>query len=87
MTAFSHEVASEVVGPGGVRTLEAMMGSEDMAYFLQAAPGCFLFLGSANAGKGLSAPHHSPQFDFDEACLPIGVQLLVRLVERALEAR
>ena len=85
MTTLCREVATAVVGPERVQTLDAMMGSEDMAYFLQAVPGCFLFLGSSSAAKGLTAPHHSAEFDFDEACLPIGVQLLVRLVERALE--
>ena len=87
MTTLCREVATAVVGPERVQTLDAMMGSEDMAYFLQAVPGCFLFLGSSSAAKGLTAPHHSAEFDFDEACLPIGVQLLVRLVERALEPR
>ena len=87
MTGFAREIAGEVVGADQVRTMDAMMGSEDMAYFLQAVPGCFLFLGSSNPAKNLTAPHHSPEFDFDEACLPLGVQLLVRLVERALETR
>jgi len=85
MTSFARDIASEVVGAEHVRMMEAMMGSEDMAYFFQAVPGCFLFLGSSNPAKNLTAPHHSPEFDFDEACLPLGVQLWVRLVERALE--
>jgi metal-dependent amidase/aminoacylase/carboxypeptidase family protein len=34
----------------------------------------------------LSETHHSPLFDFDEAALPIGVQLLVRTAERYLAA-
>jgi len=87
LTSFARDVAGEVVGAARIRTMEAMMGSEDMAYFLQAVPGCFLFLGSSNPAKGLTAPHHSPEFDFDEECLPLGVQLLVRLAERALEIR
>lgn len=36
------------------------MGGEDMAYFLQAVPGCYFFLGSANSAKGLTYPHHHP---------------------------
>ena len=46
------------------------MVSEDMAYFLERVPGCFVFLGSANTAKGLDAPHHHPRFDIDEDVLP-----------------
>jgi metal-dependent amidase/aminoacylase/carboxypeptidase family protein len=38
-----------------------------------------VFLGSSNPAKGLAHPHHSALFDFDEACLPIGVELMSRL--------
>lgn len=60
------------------------MGSEDMAFFLRAVPGCFFFLGSANPGRGLHHPHHSPRFDFDEQVMPLGVEIMVRAVEAAL---
>jgi len=56
---------------------ERSMISEDMAYFLQAVPGCFVLIGSADPARGLDAPHHNPKFDFDEAALPHAVALLV----------
>ncbi len=55
---------------------ERSMVSEDMAWFLQAAPGAFVFVGSGNPDKGLDAPHHNPRFDFDERALPIAAALL-----------
>jgi amidohydrolase len=60
----------------GVRT----MGSEDAAFFMEAIPGCYVFLGSANAARGLDAPHHNPRFDLDEAVLPLGVKIMLRAV-------
>jgi amidohydrolase len=57
------------------------MGGEDMSYFLQAVPGCYFFLGSANAEKSLNYPHHHPRFDFDETALGTGVEIFVRCVE------
>ena len=60
-------------------------GSEDMCYFLDAAPGAYFMLGGGNRTRGISAPHHSPQFDFDEACLPIGIELALRVIEAATE--
>lgn len=58
------------------------MGGEDMSFFLQAVPGCYFFLGSANQAKNLAYPHHHPRFDFDETALKIGVEMFVRCVEK-----
>lgn len=79
MAAFAHGVAQTIVSPEHVHGSQPIMGSEDMSYFLNAAPGCFAYLGSANLARGLNHPHHSPLFDFDEACLPIGAELLSQL--------
>jgi len=56
------------------------MGAEDMAIFLERVPGCFFFVGSANEQRGLAYPHHHPQFDFDEAALPLGAAMLASAV-------
>ncbi|MBE9237955.1 amidohydrolase [Anabaena aphanizomenioides LEGE 00250] len=61
-----------------------IMGSEDMSFFLQEVPGCYFFLGSANAEKKLNYPHHHPRFDFDETALAMGVEIFVRCVEKFL---
>jgi amidohydrolase len=79
MTALIRRAAIATIGlehlPGGDNRISA---SDDMASFLAAAPGCYFFLGAANAEKGITAPHHSPRFDIDEACLPIGVETMAR---------
>ena len=54
------------------------MVSEDAAVYMQAIPGCYFFLGSANTDLGLDSPHHSPRFDFDEGALPIGVAVIMQ---------
>jgi amidohydrolase len=56
------------------------MGSEDFASFLEKVPGCFFFIGSANAEKGLNAAHHHPRFDIDESCLPNATALMASTV-------
>jgi len=58
------------------------MGGEDMSFFLQAVPGCYFFLGSANPDKDLAYPHHHPRFNFDETALEMGVEIFVRCVEK-----
>jgi hippurate hydrolase len=76
---FAAEVACDVVGAGQVDGAAGReMGAEDFAYMLQARPGAYLFLG-AGPGAGL----HHPDYDFNDAILPIGASLLARLAERA----
>ncbi len=78
-----RSVAESVIeSPLGVVPNCQTMGGEDMSYFLQAVPGCYFFLGSANAEKGLNFPHHHPRFDFDESALGMGVEMFVRCVEK-----
>jgi amidohydrolase len=78
-------VANEVVEtPMGVVPECQTMGGEDMSFFLQQVPGCYFFVGSANAKLGLTYPHHHPCFDFDETALGMGVEMFVRCVEKFL---
>jgi amidohydrolase len=56
-----------------------------MAYFLEAVPGSFFFLGAARPGAAPAAPHHSPAFDIDESALPCGVAVFEEAVVRFLE--
>jgi amidohydrolase len=77
ITALVRAAADRVVGVQGLVEHEASLGGDDMAYFCAAVPGCYFRVGSANPERGLDAPHHSPRFDFDEAALPIGAEILV----------
>lgn len=83
VAALVRSVAEEVIEiPIGVFSECQTMGGEDMSFFLQEVPGCYFFLGSANAEKKLDYPHHHPRFDFDETALPMGVEMFVRCVEK-----
>jgi amidohydrolase len=78
MAWLAAEVAAEVLGGDKVVWLERpVMGSEDFAYFLTRAPGCFLFLGIGK--EEYDYPLHHPFFDFDEGILPAGAELLAGL--------
>ena len=84
---FARQVARQIVGDANVVTAGMTMGAEDMSYFLEAVPGCYLRLGSGNPDKGLIHPHHSALFNFDEAALPIGVEVLAQLTLAYLRGR
>ena len=55
--------------------IELITGGEDMSEFLYLVPGCFARIGGGIEAAGA---HHSPTFNFDEKCLPIGLELFVR---------
>ncbi len=84
ITEVVRAAAETVVGPENVHSGERTMGSEDAAFFMEKIPGCYFFLGSANAERGLSAPHHNPRFDFDEEALPIGVAVMMQVLAHYL---
>ena len=70
----------QVVGEDNIALPEITMGGEDFAYYLQQVPGVFVFMGTRNPAKGLTASHHSPKFTFDENIFPIAVSVFVAIV-------
>jgi len=82
-TAVSAVVARagrEVLGDDNVTSDVVQSGADDMAEFLAAFPGCYFRLGAGNAARELTAPHHSPHFDFDESAMENGVKVFVQSV-------
>ncbi len=53
--------------------------SEDFAFMLQALPGAYLWLGSAD-----SQPLHHPAYDFNDAVIPYGIRWFCSLVRETL---
>ena len=82
MADFVAKIAADVVGAENVVRDLVLMGAEDMSYFLREVPGAYLFLGAGNEERGITHPHHSPHFDFDEDAMPIGAEILLRIMER-----
>lgn len=77
------DAARRVVGSAGVIAVEPMMIGEDFSYFLERRPGCFFLLGAAPADG--PRVHHTETFEIDEACLPIGLEVMARAVLALLE--
>lgn len=76
-------VAESLVGSDRVhRQLPPSMGAEDFAYFLQARPGCYVWLGNG-AGEN-DCRLHNPRYDFNDALLPIGAAYWQALAQVAL---
>ena len=82
VSAQVRELAVEMIGAGRISTDQRDTPSDDIAEFLQAAPGCHFILG---AGGPEYAPHHNPKFNFDENALPLGAALLCASVAHFLK--
>jgi amidohydrolase len=79
-------LAAEMFPDSTIALDSQTMGAEDMAFMMEDFPSCYFLIGSANAEKGLNAPHHHPRFDFDEQALTNGVALMSAAVMSLLEA-
>ena len=76
LAARVQSLVKTIFPDGELDPTHQTMGSEDMAFMMDDIPGCYFFIGSANADKGLDAAHHHPRFDFDERALPSAVALI-----------
>lgn len=75
VSSRARNAFARLVGSDGF-LYERTMAAEDMGTFLDAIPGMFFFVGSANEERGLNYPHHHPRFDFDEDVLTYSVGLM-----------
>jgi amidohydrolase len=83
ITGLVAEAAKDVLGPDLVVPFEPLMVGEDVAYFLDARPGCFFLLGGApDSGPVV---HHTAEFRVDARCLLIGYRVMSAAVLRLLE--
>lgn len=80
ITDVVSHVGQSVLGESNVTADVVESGADDMAEFLIAFPGCYFRLGAGNTEKGLTSPHHSPYFDFDESAMDVGVEVFVESV-------
>jgi amidohydrolase len=73
-----RRAAEATVGEEHVDVAVPITVGDDVACFLERAPGCYFLVGAGHPERGPVPPHHSAYFDIDEAALPVGVETLVR---------
>ena len=77
-----REVASDLLGSEHIIPSEKGMGAEDFSALAAVAPGAMFRLGCRIEGDERKL--HSPDFDLDEGCLPIGTAILAEATLRFL---
>jgi amidohydrolase len=82
-TTFVRECASREVGADAVTEGRVVMASDDMSLFLLERPGCYFRVGIGSA-SGAARPHHAPEFEMNEAGLPVGLRVGLAVMRSAL---
>lgn len=80
-----RQVGTDLLGTEHVKPREKGMGGEDFAVLSALSPGAMFRLGCGFDGDERKA--HSPSFDLDEDCLPIGAAILAEAALRYLRGR
>jgi amidohydrolase len=68
-----------VAGEDKVLGMKAVTGGEDFSYFQEKIPGVYFFLGGMTPGNTMPYPHHTPDFQIDDAGMLLGVKSLTQL--------
>jgi amidohydrolase len=82
-STFVRECASREVGADAVTEGRVVMASDDMSLFLRERPGCYFRVGIGSA-SGAARPHHAPEFEMNEAGLPVGLRVGLAVMRSAL---
>ncbi|MDI9502512.1 MAG: amidohydrolase [Tissierellia bacterium] len=72
LAKLARESVVKVMGEEGVTRIEKTTGAEDFAFFANAVPSVFAFIGCANPDKFEVMPHHHECFQIDEDCMEYG---------------
>ena len=79
-TEFIKNLAIELAGEENVVVKPPDMGGEDFAYYVDAIPGSFFWVGGGNPEIGAVYPHHHPKFDVDEKSMLLTAKIFVSAV-------
>lgn len=85
LTERTIQAAEEYMGKNQIQPVDLCMAGEDFAYFAQAIPGCFYFLGVQNKSMGIDSWVHTSTFNIDEAVLAIAPGLMAWLAIKELQ--
>ncbi len=74
---IAQNAVKKYIGEDALTVSEPWMASESFQAYLKLWPGVFTFTGIQNPEVGSGAPHHTPDFDVDEAAMVNGIAAAV----------
>ena len=79
LTTKAIRTLKNVAGTENVANMKAITGGEDFSYFQEKVPGVYFFLGGMQPGNKNPYPHHTPDFQVEDAGMLLGVKALSQL--------
>lgn len=76
MAGLARRAADRALGKGAWIDPQPTMAGEDFSFFLEKAPGAYLWLGLG----GDRGPLHNPRFDFNDEAMESGIRLFVEIL-------
>ena len=80
ITQRMYHAAETLLGEENIHHKKRTLTGEDYSYLCRRKPGMMFRLGSAGENPDTHAPVHSVDFDIDEACLAVGVDMFTQFV-------
>jgi len=80
-----HRCAADELGDDAVFSGNPVMASDDMSLFLRERPGCYFRVGISPT-HSRNVPHHAPEFEMNEAGLPVGLRVALGVLRSRLGA-
>ncbi len=87
LTRLVQDTARDLFGPERVITNEPpTMGVEDFAFYAQRVPAAMFHLGLRPPDMDSFPTLHNPQFNFNDAVLPVGIRMFCEITRRFLSS-
>jgi len=75
LTVASLPEMERILGKANVIAAKPLTGAEDFSFYQKVIPGFFWFLGAGNVPLGITAAHHTPEFNIDESVMVPGIKV------------
>jgi amidohydrolase len=79
LTAQMLPTLQGIAGDDNVKLVKASTGGEDFSFFQEEIPGFYFFLGGMTPGNQTPYPHHTRDFEVDDAGMLLGVKTMSQL--------
>ncbi len=80
LTQAAVQVIEENFGKEAVQYIEAIPAGDDFSAYHKDCPGFFIEIGAGNIKKGITSPHHNPNYLLDEDALALGIEFIMKLI-------
>lgn len=79
LTAQMLPTLQGIAGDDNVKLVKARTGGEDFSFYQEEIPGFYFFLGGMTLGNQTPYPHHTRDFEVDDAGMLLGVKTMSQL--------